>query len=366
MLPETDVGSTNRYLGLYFADTLGLGEPLALTLSGRYNYAHVDIGDRSGNDPALDGAYTFVRFNPAAGLSFNPSPMLTAYAAYNQGMRAPTPIELTCSNAAAPCRLPYVYLADPPLQKVVSQTVEAGARGRIETGVQWSGAIYRTDLQNDIQFIASGGSTGNVGYFENVGPTRRQGVELMGSAHWGRLTLTLRYSYIDATYRSTFVAASANNCSADASGAITVRPGDRIPGIPANTAKLRAQWHGDERCAVGATLVYASSQYAHGDENNQDIHGPVPGYVVANLDAQCKLVPELQLFANITNVFNRAYQNFGLLGANAFTGPGAHVRARAGHRPGQTHSSAGWAARADSGSGSITAFGGTAAQPIER
>ena len=321
-LPETDVGSTNRYLGAFFSDTLGLGEPWTLTLSGRYNYAHIGIGDRSGNDPALDGAYTFVRFNPAAGLNFNPSPTLTAYAAYNQGMRAPTPIELTCSNAAAPCQLPYVYLADPPLQKVVSQTVEAGARGRIEADVQWSGAIYRTDLQNDIQFIASGGSTGNVGYFQNVGPTRRQGIELMGSAQWGELTLTLRYSYIDATYRSTFVAASANNSSADASGAIIVHPGDRIPGIPANTAKLRAQWNGDERCAVGATLIYASSQYAHGDENNQDSHGPVPGYVVANLDAQCRLVPALQLFTNITNVFNRAYQNFGLLGANAFTAPG--------------------------------------------
>jgi iron complex outermembrane recepter protein len=321
-LPQTDVGSTNRYLGLFFADTLGLGEPWTLTLSGRYNYARIDIGDRSGSDPALDGSYTFVRFNPAAGINFNPAPNLTAYASYNQGMRAPTPIELTCSNAAAPCQLPYVYLADPPLQKVVSRTLEAGARGSTGTDLQWSAAIYRTDLQNDIQFIASGSGTGNVGYFQNVGETRRQGVELMGSARWGELTLTLRYSYIDATFRSTFVAASANNSTADAAGAILVRPGDRIPGIPANTAKLRAQWAPDERWNLGATLVYASSQYAHGDENNLDSHGPVPGYVVVNLDTQIQLAPAWQLFANIGNLFNRAYQNFGLLGADAFTGPG--------------------------------------------
>jgi iron complex outermembrane recepter protein len=321
-LPQTDVGSTDRYLGLFFSDTLSLGEPWTLTLSGRYNYAHVGIADRSGGDAALDGAYNFVRFNPALGLNFNPSPALTAYASYNQGMRAPTPIELTCSNAAAPCRLPYVYLADPPLQKVVSQTLEAGARGRTDTGVQWSGAVYRTDLDNDIEFIASGGGAGNVGYFQNVGRTRRQGVELMASALWGDLTLTLRYSYIDATFRSTFVAASANNSTANGGGAITVQPGDRIPGIPANTAKLRAQWAPSERWMFGATVVYASSQYAHGDENNQDRHGPVPGYVVAGLDTQFNLLPGLQLFANITNLFDRAYQNFGLLGANAFTGPG--------------------------------------------
>jgi iron complex outermembrane receptor protein len=321
-VPQTDVGSRNRYLGLYAADTFALGEPWTLTLSGRYNYAHVAIADRSGSDPGLDGTYTFVRFNPAAGINFNPAPNFTAYAAYNEGMRAPTPIELTCANAAAPCKLPYVYLSDPPLQKVVSHTAEVGARGSIDTDLQWAAAIYRTDLANDIQFIASGSSTGNVGYFQNVGETRRQGVELLGSAHWGDLMLTLRYSHIDATFRSSFVAASPNNSTADALGAIIVRPGDRIPGIPADLAKLRAQWALDERWNLGATIVYASSQYAHGDENNLDRHGPVPGYVVASLDTQIQLAPAWQLFASIGNLFNRGYQNFGLLGSNAFTGPG--------------------------------------------
>ena len=98
-------------------------------------------------------------------------------------MRAPTPIELTCSNAAAPCKLPNVFLADPPLQAVVAKTVEMGARGN-GANMQWAGALYRTDLDNDIQFVASGGAA-NVGYFQNVGQTRRQGLELMGSARLG-------------------------------------------------------------------------------------------------------------------------------------------------------------------------------------
>ena len=41
-----------------------------------------------------------------------------------------------------------------------------------------------------------------------------------------------------------------------------------------------------------------------------------------NLDAQFGITKDLLLFANISNLFNRQYQNFGLLGANAFTGPG--------------------------------------------
>ena len=320
-LPETDVGSTNRYLGVFFADTLALAEQWTLTLSGRYNYARIAIADRSGEDAALDGTYTFSRFNPAVGINFNPSPALTAYASYNEGMRAPTPIELTCSNAAAPCKLPNVFLADPPLQAVVAKTVEVGARGSIGANAQWAGALYRTDLDNDIQFVASGSGAANIGYFQNVGQTRRQGVELMGSARLGDLTLTLRYNHIDATFQSNFVAASPNNSTADANGAITVSPGDRIPGIPADSAKLRAEFNISERWAIGATVVYATSQYAHGDENNQDVHGQVPGYSVTNLDTQFQVAPNLQLFANVTNLFDRQYQNFALLGANAFTGP---------------------------------------------
>jgi len=144
----------------------------------------------------------------------------------------------------------------------------------------------------------------------------------MAARQWEGFRLTLRYNHIDATFRSRFVAASPNNSTADANGAINVSPGDRIPGIPANSAKLRAEWDVHERLSLGATVVYASSQYAHGDENNRDLHGQVPGYTITTFDAQLKLGPQLQLFANITNLFNREFQNFGLLSANAFTGPG--------------------------------------------
>jgi iron complex outermembrane recepter protein len=47
----------------------------------------------------------------------------------------------------------------------------------------------------------------------------------------------------------------------------------------------------------------------------------VAAYTVANLDTQFQLAKNLQLFANVTNLFDRRYQNFGLLGANVFTGP---------------------------------------------
>jgi outer membrane receptor protein involved in Fe transport len=139
---------------------------------------------------------------------------------------------------------------------------------------------------------------------------------------WTDVRLTVSYSYIDATFRSAFLAASASNSTADADGAIAVEPGDRIPGIPSSTAKVRVDWKITDRWALGGGLIYASSQYAHGDENNQDVHGAVPSYIVVNLDTKFRMTPDLQLFASVSNLFDRPYQNFGLLGANAFTGPG--------------------------------------------
>ncbi|HEY7944501.1 MAG TPA: TonB-dependent receptor [Casimicrobiaceae bacterium] len=319
--PETSVGTTNRYVGVYFSDTLALAERWSLTLSGRYNHAHVAINDRSGTSPDLDGNFAFSRFNPAIGMNFNPSAALTAYANYSEGMRAPSPVELTCSDATAPCKLPNIFIADPPLKKVVSKTIEAGARGKIASDAQWAIAAYRTDLDDDIQFISSGVGAINAGYFQNVGNTRRQGVELWGGTRFGALSVNLRYSHTEATFRSTFVAASPNNSTADGNGAITVNRGNRIPGIPADSAKLRADYDFGNKFSIGMGIVYASSQYVRGDENNQDSHGRLPSYTVADLDARYAVTRDLELFGRVANLLDRRYQNFGALGSNVFNGP---------------------------------------------
>jgi outer membrane receptor protein involved in Fe transport len=319
--PETDVGTRNRYLGVFFVDTLPLTEQWTLTIAGRYNHARIDVADRSGTEPGLDSASSFSRFNPALGINFNPTPAVTAYASYSEGMRAPSPIELTCADATAPCKLPNVFLSDPPLKKVVSRTIEAGARGRPWADASWSATAYRSDLDDDIQFVASGQGALNAGFFRNVGKTRRAGIELAAGARFSAVTLNLRYSHIDATFRSSFVAASPNNSSADSGGAIDVHPGDHIPGIPADSFKLRADLDLGAGWSIGAGVVSASSQFAHGDENNRDRHGRVPGYTVVDLDARWQAARDWEIFASVANLLGRRYQNFGILGANAFTGP---------------------------------------------
>ncbi|HEY3784315.1 MAG TPA: TonB-dependent receptor [Steroidobacteraceae bacterium] len=318
---ETDADTSSSYLGVFATDTYHLASQWTLTASGRYNHADVSIHDRTGLAPLLDGDHSFSRFNPAVGLNFNPDPRLTTYVTYNEGVRPPTAIELTCADPNAPCKLPNDFLADPSLRQIVSRTVEAGARGTWMGAERWSAALYRTSLDNDIEFISSAAGASNAGYFANVGTTRRQGVELSLSTRVQALSLAAHYTYTDATFRSSFSESSPTNSTADADGAIQVVPGDRIPGIPVHALKLRLDYAISSRLSIGANVLVSSSLYPRGDENNRDISGQVPGYTLVNLDAHWQPSDTLEIFTRVSNLFDRRYSNFGILGENFFTGP---------------------------------------------
>ena len=317
----TDVSTNVRYGGVYLTDTITLSPQWSMLVSGRYNVARIEAQDLTGDTPAINGTNTFRRFNPAFGGNWQAAATVNAFASVSQGMRVPTPVELTCADPAAPCTLPNIFVADPPLQPVVATTWEAGMRGRIGASAYYSAAVYRTELKDDIQFIGAGNGAVNAGYFQNVGNTRRQGLELTGGTTTGEWTLVARYSLLDATFQSGFSENSPNNSSANADGLIAIQPGNRLPGLPRNTFRLRADW-GRGPFAFGATGLATSSQYARGDENNQDRQGPVPGYTVVALDGTWQVDREWQLFMRVDNLFNRTYQNFGILGSNYFRGPG--------------------------------------------
>jgi outer membrane receptor protein involved in Fe transport len=234
-------------------------------------------------------------------------------------MRKPTAIELTCADPAAPCSLPNDFVSDPALAPVISKTLEAGARGRIGSHTTWSAAVYRTTLFDDIEFISA--PTSAQGFFQNVGKTRRQGIELSGHTQWGKLGVTASYSYTDATYRSGWTASSPSNSSADTSGNISVRSGNRIPGIPANTVKLRLDYAATPKWTIGTSLTYRDGVYAQGDQNNQDVNGKIPGYFLIDFDTAYDVTKRFRVFATVTNVLNKRYASYGVLGQNFFNGP---------------------------------------------
>ena len=313
---ETDAATRTDHYGVFVTDTFEPDARWAITGTLRYNATRLRIDDRSGLDPGLEGRHHWHRASPALGATFHPTRAFTAYGSYTESIRMPTAIELTCADPGAPCRLPNAFLTDPPLSPVVARTGEVGARGRFGTDGSWSLAVYRTDLDDDIQFVSSGGAA-TAGYFRNVGRTRREGVEAAWSNRWERFSLDARASLVSATYRAAFVAASPANSSADADGNIAVAPGDRMPGVPRRSLRLRGEYDCTQ-WSVGGTLAANGRSYARGDENNRDANGPVAGYAVVNLDWRWRVAGTVELFARVDNAFDNRYASFAALAFNAF------------------------------------------------
>jgi outer membrane receptor protein involved in Fe transport len=312
------VRSRTRSVGVYATDTLSLGERLALTVSARGNRTRTTISDLTGENPDLDGRHAFSRVNPAAGFTWRWSDALNAYAGYSESTRAPTPVELTCADEDAPCKLPNQFLSDPPLKQVVAQSWEAGLRGAIADGgrerIDWRIGLFRTTNTDDILFQSTGGTQSNEGFFANVGDTRRQGVEasFAGIAFNRRLDWSASYTLLDATYLTAFSENSANHPVADDDGLVFVRKGARIPSLPHHSVKLGADFALTPRLGIGADVVANSGQYLRGDEAN--LLPRTGGYAVVNLRARWTLNAHATLFARIDNVFDRRYVTFGSLG----------------------------------------------------
>jgi iron complex outermembrane receptor protein len=332
------LGATNDYYGGFASDTFNLLPALAVTVGARYNVAEIGLADRIGSN--LSGNSRYRRFNLAAGAAYKISGRTTAYAGYSEGNRAPTASEIECSDPARPCLLPSSLSADPPtLRQVVSRTWEAGLRGRfagaesLPGAFTWNLGAFRSDLLHDIYGVATSISSG---FFENIGTTRRQGVEAGLTYKARKWSLYGSYSLVDATFRTPLTLASPNNPHADADGNIQVQRGDRLPGIPEHQLKLGADYRLLRDWSVGGVLVYNSGQFLRGDEANRN--PALPGYAVVNLHTLYTFTPRFEVFADLQNAFDTRYATFGQYGdptgigapgipANAVTnGPGVDNR----------------------------------------
>jgi outer membrane receptor protein involved in Fe transport len=333
---RVDLDGVVRTASAYATDTFSWRDMWHITLSGRFNQTQVTNQDRitPAGTGSLTGSDTFNRFNPAAGLTVSPSKNVNLYVGYSEGSRAPTSIELGCSDPASPCKLPNALAGDPPLDQVVTRTWEGGVRGG-RNGFNWSAGLFHGRNENDLLFVAS--TQTGFGYFRNFGETRRQGVEMSGTARAGRLTAGAGYSFIDATYQSPETVSGTGNSTNSAGhgldGEIVIRPGDRIPLIPQQTFKIYGDIQATHKLSVDLNLVSASGAIARGNENNahqpDGVYylgpGSVPAYALVNAGARYTFSKHLQAIAQINNIFDHHYYSAAQLGPTGFTASGTFI-----------------------------------------
>jgi len=302
--------ATNQYTGIYALDTFDVTKGLAITAGGRFNIANIQLQDLIGT--SLNGNDTYTRFNPTIGATYKITSGVTAYAGYSEANRAPTPLELGCANPAQPCILATFLVSDPPLKQVVSQTVEAGLRGTHDFGagigsLTWKLGAFRTDNSNDILSIPEPILQG-FGYFQNVGSTRRQGIEAEANLKSGAYDFHSSYAFVDARFLDALTLGS-NSPFADANGNIQVLPGDQIPAIPRHRVKAGIDYSVTDALKVGGDMLYVSSQYYVGDASNQA--PKLPGYAVFNLHGSYQIDKTYQIYARVDNIFDNHYSTYG-------------------------------------------------------
>lgn len=342
---DTRVQLSGRILsGSFFAtDTITAGSRTAITLSGRFNRTVIDNRDvirpRAGTG-SLTGRHTFHRFNPAAGITHRLGQGISLYGGYQEGNRAPTSIELGCADPEAPCKLPNAMAGDPPLQLVVTRTLEAGLRGTHAEGqARWSFGWFRSATRDDILFVASE-QTG-FGYFKNFERTRRQGLEASFDGRMGRVSLGAGYTFLNATFQSTEeLNGTGNSTNEEAQeglpgmeAAIRVRAGNRIPLTPRHLTKVHVDWQALSRLRLNFGVIGTSRSFARGNENNA--HQPdgryylgpgySPGYAIATAGARLRLHTHAEIFLQANNLFNRRYYTAAQLGPTGFTATGNYI-----------------------------------------
>jgi outer membrane receptor protein involved in Fe transport len=327
---------------VYATNTLTVRNDVNLMLAGRYNRTTIRNYDRihpAAGPGSLTGEHVFDRLNPAAGITFKVAGLPNVFMSYSEGSRAPTAIELGCADPEQPCKLPNAMAGDPPLQQVVTRTVEAGVRGGLESHLRWSAAWFRAGNRNDILFVASE-QTG-FGYFKNFGKTRRQGLELDINGRIRRVNWGAGYTFLDATFQSEELVNGAGNSTNEEAleglpgveGLIEIEPGNRIPLTPRHFFKAYADVEVTPHFLVDVGMLAISSSYARGNENN--LHQPdgayyagpgtSPGYAVVNLGARYLVRRGVELFVQINNLFDREYYTAAQLGATGFTDSGNYI-----------------------------------------
>ena len=267
-LAPVGLGAKTLYTGIYATDTFDVTSRLSLTAGGRFNFAQINLQDELGNDALLNGNHSYSRFNPTAGATYKVTPNLTVYGGYSEANRAPTPLELGCSDPMRPCLIDSALVGDPTSSRW-SHTPSRPGFAAVSTSrnglLNWSVGAFHTLNTDDIINVAS-----PIPGHEYLSERRQHAApgrsRPQASYKWDRWNVYANYTYVDATFQNALTLSSPNNPFADANGNIYVVPGDHLPGIPDFRFKAGAEYQITDPWKFGADLNVIGSQYLVGDE----------------------------------------------------------------------------------------------------
>jgi iron complex outermembrane receptor protein len=246
------------------------------------------------NNPDDSGSVHYSATTPVAGLQFRPTADLRVYASYGKGFETPSYNELGYRSDG------QAGLAF-NLQPARSRNLEAGLKWQIDPVLEFDAAAFRSDTENELAVATNinGRST-----YQNVGDTRRQGVELSLTGELGDdWRSSIGFTHLQARFRSGFLTCTSTPCTTPVT---PVKAGSRIPGVPDNYGSLRVE-HGHELgWREGITFSGVGSVTVNDIDSQR-----AAGYALVDLDVSYGFAlgqnTHLQLSARVDNAADRRY-----------------------------------------------------------
>jgi iron complex outermembrane recepter protein len=287
---DNDVANFDQYAQASWQ----LAERWTLHAGVRHSSVRFRSNDRYivGANPDDSGSVRFDATLPVVGVLFEATDGIRLYATAGRGFETPTLNEL----AYRPSGATGLNFA---LDASKSNSVEAGVKTRSGWG-DLNAAVFETRTENEIATLSNLGGRAT---FQNVGSTRRRGVE----AGWsGELAASLRAqlaaTWLDARYRESFTTCTVTPCAVPN---LTVPAGNRIPGLARSMLHTALAWAPPLGWRAGVE-ARALSRVVVNDANSD----AAPGFAVVNANvgylARVGRI-EWSAFARIDNVLDRRY-----------------------------------------------------------
>ncbi len=235
------------------------------TLQGglRYSTVEVDVDDNyivgaNGDD---SGTRRYEKATPSVSIGYAFTPDLNGYLSVGKGFETPSQAELAYSQGNAG----FNYGLEPS----ESTQYEIGLKARVAGGTRINAAIFQINTDDEIVVLEN--SDGRTSY-QNAGKTLRRGFELgVESQFTERWSAALAYTYLAATYDSSFTTGAGNTLK-------NIDKGNDLPGVPRTTLFGELAWKPVDGVSTALEGLYRSQVYVE-DTNTERA---APSYAVFN------------------------------------------------------------------------------------
>jgi iron complex outermembrane receptor protein len=237
-------------------------------------------------------------WTPSLAVSYRPDAVNTLFTALSGSFEPPTQDDLLATANSTPNSspgrvspastiAPFVF---PDLRAQTATTLEGGWRGRTP-GYSWDAVVYYSWVKNELLSLrdASGAPLGAI----NADRTTHFGVELgAGAQLWERVTGRLAYVYQEFYFDND-----------------PVRSNNRLAGAPRHVINATLQYEPIDLLKLQAILKWVPEKTPV-DNMNSMYADP---YSVVDLRAEYKISPNVTMFGEVTNVFNKNYASSTLI-----------------------------------------------------